>query len=399
MDEILEYMYNLERFGIKLGLEVISSLLEGLENPHLKFKVVHVAGTNGKGSVCGDLGSVLRARGLKVGLYTSPHLVRFNERVKINGVEISDVDLARLVSVVKRAVEEEGLQATFFEFTTAAAFLYFAEQEVDYVVVETGMGGRLDATNVVNSELVVITSIAKDHEKHLGSDLQLIAQEKAGVIKERSLVVCGKQEEGVLDVFRNICEEKAAELVLVGGLEELKIQMLGEYQQENANLAKKAAELLGISDVVIESGLWLAKIDGRLQVVHEKPLVLLDGAHNVAAMKRLREYVSGLLKRKVLVLGISEDKEIDEMVSLIVPLFKEVILTQGNYKPASLEVLEKECLKHCEKVWKFEKAVEAMKKAASLVTSDDLVLVTGSLYLVGDVLKYIPDFDKLFKGK
>ena len=198
-------MYSLERFGMKLGLDVITDLLQHLGNPHLQFKSIHVAGTNGKGSTCSFLASILQEAGYKTALYTSPHLVKFNERIKVNGNDISDQYLASLAKKIKKTAEQHKIELTFFEFTTALAFLYFARQKVDIVVVETGMGGRLDATNVLHPLLSVITNISFDHQKHLGDTLEKIAWEKAGIIKKDGIIVTAERNPAVLEVFREEC--------------------------------------------------------------------------------------------------------------------------------------------------------------------------------------------------
>ena len=295
MQETLDYLYGLERFGIKLGLEVVTELLELLGNPQDQLKSIHIAGTNGKGSTANFIYSVLKEAGYKVGLYTSPHLIKFNERIKINDVEISDNELVELTELIKK--KKKNLQPTFFEFTTALAFLYFAQQKCDYVVIETGMGGRLDATNVLNPLVSVITNVSLDHTKYLGEDKLQIAGEKAAIIKENGIVVTGEKDGNVLELFLKVCLEKNAELVILKEEEinksDLKITMLGKHQLRNAALAKKAIELsqIKITPNAMEQWLMKAKWPGRLQMVCDKPLVILDGAHNVVGMEKLKEFV------------------------------------------------------------------------------------------------------------
>ena len=315
--------------------------------------------------------------------------------------------------MIKKKAEDHQLQPTFFEFTTALTFLYFAQQKVDYAVVEVGLGGRLDATNVLNPLVSVITNISLDHTQYLGETKLEIAGEKAAIIKENSLVVTGEEDNQVLELFKEVCLEKSSQLVVLSkenDLEDsnLKIQMLGKHQLKNAALAKKVIGVSGIKvpSVAIRKGLEQAEWPGRLQVVHEQPLVVLDGAHNVEGMNKLKEFVSDLMgsrkfNKKILVLGMAKDKEIGKMLPLIIFFFDEFILTQGNFKPTELEVLEKEingCLAQKKTIFKINHPKKAMEKAAQLAKKEDLVLVTGSLYMVGDVLKYVPDFNKLFKG-
>ncbi|MFH1276576.1 MAG: folylpolyglutamate synthase/dihydrofolate synthase family protein [Candidatus Woesearchaeota archaeon] len=417
MQEILDYLYRLERFGIKLGLEETTKLLNLLENPQNKFKSIHIAGTNGKGSTSAFLASILQQAGYKVGLYTSPHLVKFNERIRINNQQISDRQLVQLTKQIKQITERNNLKPTFFEFTTSLAFKYFAEQKVDIAVIETGMGGRLDATNILNPLISVITNISFDHQKYLGDTLDKIAQEKAAIIKENSLVLTGENDLELLNIFKNEALTKNAEFFILNNnfklvdsnLEEqefsfygetYQIKLLGEHQIKNASLALETIFLLNKKEKVkvtleqIKSGLLNTTWAGRLQILQKEPLIILDGAHNVAGMQRLRNFVQKIpskFNQKVLILGIAEDKEISEMCSLICPLFENIILTQGNYKPASLDVLEKEVKKYNQNIFKFKNSQEAINKAISLTKKDDFMLICGSIYLVGDVLGNFSD--------
>ena len=377
MQETLDYLYGLTRFGMKLGLEVITKLLNELDNPQFKFKSIHLAGTNGKGSVAAYLNSILQEAGYKVGMYTSPHLVKFNERIKINNQEISDEELVKLTELIK----SKQSAATFFEFTTALAFLYFAEKKVDFVIAETGMGGRLDATNVLKPEISVITNISFDHQKHLGDSLEEIAYEKACIIKEISKVVLG--EDNFKEVFEKKCEENNSKL-FVAEEQEIKTPLLGEHQQENANTAVKVAKLLRIPNETIKLGIENTLWPGRLQYISKN--ILIDCAHNVAGIKKLREFVLKLANRKVLVLGMAEDKEIAEMVRLIAPLFEKVIITQGNYKPAATNVIAEEVRKYVNDIKEIINVKEAMEEANDSIKENELILVCGSIYLVGDVL-------------
>ncbi len=406
MQKVLDYLYGLERFGIKLGLDVVKELLTKLGNPQDKFKSVHIAGTNGKGSTACFLDSILRVSGKNVGLYTSPHLINFNERIRINGKKISDFDLARLTIKIKEVCEKNEIHATFFEFTTIIAFLYFAENNIDYAIIETGLGGRLDATNVLNPEISVITNIDIDHTKHLGETKEKIAVEKAGIIKKNSLVVTGEQDSSLLDIFRNACKEKESELYVLN--EELSfdlvtsdlmgqeffltgiiegnffIKMLGAHQVKNAALAILTANLLEIFKSYIQEGLSNAYWSGRLEIIKEEPLIIVDCAHNLAGIKELVNFVKRIDKKKILLLGTSEDKEISKMLELLIPLFDKVVLAQGNYKPASLDLLEKEVRKYCSEVYAYSDLKGAITK--SLELTEEMLVITGSIYLVGDVL-------------
>lgn len=435
MQPTLDYLYNLQRFGIKLGLEEITKLVQALDNPQNQFKSIHVAGTNGKGSTAAFIASILQQAGYKVGLYTSPHLIRFNERIRINGKEITDKELVKYTKKIQEKVEQHKIPATFFEFTTALAYLYFAQNKVDFAVIETGMGGRLDATNVIIPEISVITNISIDHTEHLGKTKLQIAAEKAAIIKEKGLVVTAENDTEIVDLFRDISEKKNARLFVLDDEVNYKpeksnlidnlylkeqpftvsgklngkftIKLLGKHQLKNASLAllviyllKEKGYLNNVNSDTLKLGLEKTTWSGRLEIISQKPLTIVDGAHNVEGMKCLREFIvqlpsfaqlskqKTLPKKKILILGIAKDKEIEKMIHLIVPLADEVILSQGNYKPADLDVLEKEVKKYNKNIKKFTEVEEAIKEAIISAKEDDIILITGSLYLVGDVLKH-----------
>ncbi|MBI2111932.1 bifunctional folylpolyglutamate synthase/dihydrofolate synthase [Candidatus Woesearchaeota archaeon] len=402
-------MYSLEHFGIKLGLETITKLLHLLNNPQNKVKCIHIAGTNGKGSTTAYISQILQEAGYTVGMYTSPHLVKFNERIRVNGQEISDKDIIKSIKKIKVVCEQNNLQPSFFECTTALAFLYFAEKKVDFAVIEVGMGGKLDATNVINPLMSIITNISFDHQKNLGSTLKKIAVEKAGIIKENGLVLTGDKNINIIKIFKKNSEKKNAKFFILNhdyttlksslkgvfftfNNNQYSLKLLGEHQVTNACLAIQGILLLHkrgeiqVSLSQIQKGLLKTRWVGRLQILKKKPLIIIDGAHNVAGMTVVKKFVENIAHRKVLVLAIAKDKDIPEMIKLIVPLFEQVILTQGNYKPASLDTLEKWISPHRIPITKIKNPVKAVEKALSLVKKEDLILITGSLYLVGDVL-------------
>ena len=402
-------MYRLEHFGMKLGLETITKLLHLLNNPQNKIKCIHIAGTNGKGSTTAYITQILQEGGYTVGMYTSPHLVKFNERIRVNGQEINDKDIIKLTKKIKEVCEKNDLNPSFFECATALAFLYFVEKKVDFAIIETGMGGRLDATNVIHPLMSIITNISFDHQKHLGSTLEKIAVEKGGIIKENGLVLTGDRNISIIKIFKKISEKKNAKFFTLNhnyrtiksnlrgvsftfNNNKYSIKLLGEHQVTNACLAIQGIFLLhqqgeiNLSLSQIRQGLLKTRWPVRLQILKKKPLVLLDGAHNVAGMRTLKKFVKNIENRKILVLAIAKDKEISEMVKLIVPLFERVILTQGNYKPASLDTLEKWIEPYGIPITKIKDPVKAVEKALSLVKKEDFILITGSLYMVGDVL-------------
>jgi dihydrofolate synthase/folylpolyglutamate synthase len=403
----LEYLYSLEKFGSKLELTRMRNLMEALEYPYRVFPSIHVGGTNGKGSVCAFLDSVLREAGYKVGLYTSPHLVNFNERIRVNGKEIGDEELKILVEEIRKKIEEEKLEGdnpedtknkiTFFEFTTAIAFLYFKKMGVDIAVIEVGMGGRLDATNVILPEVSVITNIDYDHMESLGDTKEKIAREKAGIIKFGVPLVTAEDDPKIMELLEGICRERSSSLYRVGVECGYPLGMMGIHQRKNAAVAGKVLELLSnglqITEEAKRRGFWNARWMGRLEQLGEKPRVLVDCAHNVAGIRVLIDYLRNLERRKVLVLGIAKDKQIPEMVSLIAPLFEKVVVTRGNFKPAEPEIIAAEARKYVPDVEVVPEVEKAIRMALSKAEKEDLILFAGSIYMVGDVLK----LRKMFK--
>ncbi len=418
MQDVLDYLYGLTRFGIKPGLEVTRSLLTVLGNPHQKFKSVHITGTNGKGSTTAFTASILQKAGYKVGMYTSPHLVRFNERININGVDISDAELVKFAALIKATAEAHGIQPTFFEFTTVLAFFYFAANNVDIAVIEVGLGGRLDATNVITPLVSVITNIDFDHMKHLGDTKEKIALEKAGIIKKNVPLVTAEKDENIIGIFRNKAERifvLKEDLYVIPGAKSIDFQsfavsgrvngvfttsLLGDHQIDNACTALLAAQVLRenglqITDKALHDGLIAAHWPGRLQVISKTPLLILDGAHNVAGMNRLKQFIQPLQKKKVLVLALAKDKDTKEIVKLIAPLFTTVIIAQGNFKPQDTAVLAAEARKYVHDVKELPDVEEALHTALSAVKDDELILVTGSLYMLGDALSVLEKSAKI----
>jgi dihydrofolate synthase/folylpolyglutamate synthase len=362
-----DYLGHLQHFGIKLGLENIATLLLALGDPQSRFPAVHVAGTNGKGSVSAILAGVLRAHGLRTGLYTSPHLARVEERIRVDGRCVSPRRFRELLARLKAAIDglmAEGRLAyhpTYFEVLTALAFLEFAERSVDVAVLEVGMGGRFDATNVVRPLVSVITTIAKDHEKHLGSTLEKIAFEKAGIIKPRIPVVCGVRGGAALREIRRVAREKGAPLTEVFGrgrtLETRRAgagfrffytgqngryafspALAGRHQGANAAVAIAATELLSrvwkpFDKAKVLGAIRETRWEGRLETVRRRPLVLLDGAHNVEGVEALAAHIRDVVRRPVvLVFAAMQDKDLRGMTRTLLPVASTVVLTRVPYK-------------------------------------------------------------------
>jgi dihydrofolate synthase/folylpolyglutamate synthase len=425
--DCLKYLDSLgqELHGLQWGLETITKVLARLGNPHLKYPSAIVAGTNGKGSTAAMLASILRQAGYRTGLYTSPHLVKVNERIRVNGTEISDDDFARAFTEVRQVVEgllEEkalGQLPSYFEFLTATGFRYFAQAGVDFVVLEVGMGGRLDATNVTQPRVAVITNVGVDHVEFLGSTLAAIGREKAGVIKPGTPVVCGCEQGEAAEVIRQRCAELGAELFETGnfgwlwGLQSLQghylfnlsldadsfaslsSPLLGKFQVKNAVAAVTAAWRLSrdgfqITRPAIVKGLQSTSWPGRLEKVLEHPLVLLDGAHNPAAARVLAEFIQEELggRRLRLVYGSMRDKAMGEISEILFPLAEEVYLTRPHLARAATpeEILTAARFRPKRLVIEPEPPV-AVARACQASSNEDAVMIIGSLFLVGAVKK------------
>lgn len=421
----IEYLLGLKKFGVRLGLENVTELLERLDNPHNEFKSAHVAGTNGKGSVCAYVSSILREAGYKVGLYTSPHLVRLNERIQINGEEISDDRMEELAERI-RAVSEEmasespDKQITFFEFLTAMAFSHFRDENIDFGVLEVGLGGRLDATNVVTPEVCAIAHLAIEHSEHLGGSLGQIAGEKAGIIKDGIPVVVSDNPvpKAVLDV----CEEKNASLTVVGkdiifsrteqepewqhirinDMHDVKIGLHGHHQVQNAATAFGIIEAMRekgfeIPHKAVSAGFSKAKWPGRFEVVMRNPLVVLDTAHNPDAATELRRSVDDVLEfdRGILVLGMLEDKDMEGFAAEIYPIVSTVICTTPqNPRALPAERATKIMKNFIRRVGPISSVAEAVDKALDMAREEDMVLVTGSNTTVGEAMQYLERVNK-----
>jgi dihydrofolate synthase/folylpolyglutamate synthase len=392
-------------------LERIKDFLAAIGDPQEALRCIHVAGTKGKGSTCAFISYILREAGFRVGLYTSPHLSDFRERIRIlerqntstsNPFEgmITKRGLTAIVDRLKPAIDKYNKISkygplSFFEVYTALAFVYFKEQQTDFVVLETGLGGRLDATNTVNALVSVITPISYEHTDKLGSTLAEIAGEKAGIIKgdqgirgsgDQAIVISAPQEEEARDVIRNRCKEAGATLCQPK-IRKLKIKLYGDHQQVNANVALAAVRALkiGISGATIRRGLQNTVWPGRCEIVSKYPLVVLDGAQNVASAKAIKEAVRKNFKYKklILILGISKDKDIKGICSELYDLADEVILTRADNPRATKPEDLRSHFKN-KKAYLTKSVLEAKRFADKFAMKKDLLLVTGSLFVVGE---------------
>lgn len=424
--ESLSWIHSIGRFGMNQGLQRIELLLHYLGDPHKKLKFLHIGGTNGKGSTAALAASVLEAAGYRVGLYTSPYLEQFTNRMAINGEDISRERLVVLVKRVKPLVEKVAAEfpyghPTEFEVVTAIAFTYFAEECPDIIVLEVGLGGRLDATNVVQPLATAITTISLEHTQVLGNTIEAIAREKAGIIKEGSAVVT-QVKGSALEVFKDTCRERNVPLFSLGkdfkgekvsgdlngqgfhyrGLRHdyfnLHISLLGDFQVNNAALALASLELLQekgflLPEDAIRRGLFHTRWPGRLEIMRRSPLVVIDGAHNLEAFQNLRQTLFNTFsyRRLILVLGILGDKAVEEILQEILPVADILVITTPNSpRAADPWMLEKTAAQMISgPVYVKENISDAIKLALSLAKAPDLVLIAGSLYVISDARQFL----------
>ncbi|MEM0360220.1 MAG: folylpolyglutamate synthase/dihydrofolate synthase family protein [Candidatus Diapherotrites archaeon] len=408
-----ELLASFDLHRVDLGLERIKAFLKEQGNPEKDLNYVHVTGTNGKGSTSAFIASALKEEGFKTGLYLSPHLKSFGERIQINGEQINEKELEKLVLEAGELKKKTGIDLSYFEFITAIAFKHFSEKKCDFVVLEVGMGGRLDATNVVVPKASVITPISIEHSRHLGDTIGKIAVEKAGIIKEGVPVVSAFQEKEALEVIEKKCKELNAWLSLASRdfshirrsssleLQEfdyisqenefkgLKIRLAGRHQFVNAAVATRVMEILKLSEKAIRKGLEKAFIPGRLQVIKTKPLVLIDVAHNPGAAKILKEALRELFpeQKALFVLGVSEDKDINGIVSELAFVAESFVCTQAKFRGMNAEKIRLSIL---ENGFTGEIKVEPEVKNAvlfALSKKKPLTVFTGSFFSVSEALQ------------
>lgn len=375
--------------GIRLGLDRIRTLLALLGDPQDNFKSIHIAGTNGKGSVAAMLSSILNKAGYKVGLYTSPHLMDYTERIRINEKDVSRQKFADAVERVKKAVDKlPKLDLTEFEVLTAAGFLLLSQEKVDIAIIEVGLGGRMDATNVITPILSIITNIDHDHMDVLGKSINMIAREKGGIIKPGVPVVFGGSR--AENILRGIAREKGSKFISSGAEKVKYAPFLGSHQVENTKTALAGVRVLRglgikISDKNLNEGLRKAYWPGRLQVVGKKPLMILDGAHNEAGARALRRYLSTLGKKVTFVIGMQANKDVKGFVNILKPIAERFIVVRSS-NPGALA--EGKMAGKVRGAGGKVSIVENLKGALAMSRRDgNPVCVTGSLYLVGDVLR------------
>ena len=405
----LKKLFSLHTFGIKLGLDNTIGFLNHLGNPQLELKTIHIAGSNGKGSTASFIASILQEFGFKVGLYTSPHFVKFNERVVINGKQIEDGYISSFITDNEKYIDDH--QLTFFEVTTAMAFQYFKEMKTDYCVIETGLGGRLDSTNVLNSLAVVITTISLEHTNVLGNNLEQIAAEKAAIIKNGSKVFTGFLKKEAMDVVEKKCKETISKIYplkdFVSEIDEQVIFFLeedkqleinpplkGRYQKFNAALASLTISKTfsfkdeqkykaGISNVSRNTGL-----QGRYEYYHKNPTIIFDSAHNPEGIESfLSEFAKEATsyKKRVLIFGAMRDKDIVDMLQLLSSYFDEILVTEIPYEraanPEDIKRLGEQLNIPSNIIREPVKFIEEFK----MRSKDECLVVLGSMYLLGEI--------------
>ncbi|OHE22452.1 MAG: hypothetical protein A2X92_03185 [Syntrophus sp. GWC2_56_31] len=410
--DTLAYLSSLNKMGIRFGLDPIRFLLERLHNPQNSYPAVLIAGTNGKGSVAAMTAAILVSGGFKTGLYTSPDLIGFRERIRINDRMISRVEATYCAEAVKEKTEED---ISYFEVLTAMALLHFHRQRVDIAVLEIGMGGRLDATNVVNPLLSVITNVSLEHREYLGNTLEKIAHEKGGIIKEGGTCLTAAMQGPVIETLKTLCRKRGATLYRLGkeirtrsqrdgtfsyhgigaSYERLVCPLVGRHQLTNAALALGAVELIGdkgfgVDERAVVEGLRQTHWEGRLELLQRNPMLLVDGAHNPAGAATLRRALKNdfSYRRLWLIFGVLGDKDYRAMVKRLFPLADTVILTRPDSDRAlPLDILLPTARAFHKNVEVIENPGDAMQQALSQAGEKDLVCIAGSLYLVGEIKK------------
>ena len=405
MNETLSFLYNLRNRGSSFGIDRMTRFVELLGNPQNDFPIIHVAGTNGKGSVCAMLDSIYRTNGYRVGLFSSPHLIELGERVRVDGKNITENEIQERVRQLKpiaQKMEDDGADGhpTFFEFMTAIAFLTFQKNRVDLAIIETGLGGRLDSTNVVTPKLSIITTISKDHCAILGDTLEEIATEKAGIIKREVPVLIGNLPTCAHEIVQKIAFQQDAPFYTISHLKEEKYpktNLVGSYQIRNAALAFQSTELLEqtfpIQSNLTGKGLNTVNIPGRWQVIDGSSTIILDACHNADGALCLKENLETLTQKPEIWIGVLGEDRAEDIMKVVIEFACSLKLFEVQQPRAcSIDYLRSLIPdSFCGEVIDFdlEKAKEELKNS----TSNKTILVTGSIYLIGDILSLLADQD------
>ncbi|PIQ98189.1 MAG: hypothetical protein COV67_00230 [Nitrospinae bacterium CG11_big_fil_rev_8_21_14_0_20_56_8] len=420
--ETLDYLYGLAQTGIKMGLDPTRRLLDRLGNPQLKIPTLHIGGTNGKGSTAAFAESILRTAGHRTGLYTSPHLLDYRERIQIGGIPIAPDSVVDLATRVREVAEALEISASFFEVGTAMAFLHFAEQGTGVNIIEVGLGGRLDATNLCRARVSIITSVSRDHTQYLGNELRKIAWEKASIIKEGGTVFAHLEDQGVIDEVEKYAREQSARLFRLGRdfqveikthhpggstfdftdsdherYEGLEIGLPGLFQASNAALGVAACRELArsgiaVSESDIRKGLASARWPGRMEIIGSQPTLILDCAHNPAGVKSLTDSVRKWFpqRRIHVIFGVMNDKPVDEMLPRIAEWAEQIVLVRVRQDRS----MDPETLRHRLagmniRVQVIENIGEALQTLIKMALPDDMICITGSIFTVAEAKKHI----------
>ncbi len=416
--QALQYLYNLSSMGWKLGLNKIRSLLEELKNPHEQYPTIHVAGTNGKGSTSAMLESILRSAGYKTGLFTSPHLVYIGERIKCNGKSISQEQLVYYIERLQPLIKK--YKCTFFEAVTAIAFCYFADQQVDIAVIEVGLGGRLDATNVITPLISIITNIEIDHTKQLGQNRKSIAIEKAGIIKPNTICITNSSSKSVNSIFSQICQNRHVEhiradqllkfnnvqlresvtsldLAINGSIfPQLKLSLVGEHQIQNAASAVATITVLNSKFLPIKieniyNGLLDVQWPGRLQTISVHPKVVIDVAHNPNGISCVKKSIRAIFKydRLIVLFGVCKDKNYPAMIKMLAPIADLFIATKTTtHRAVPPTAIANIVHKYTDHIHECKNSIEGLHYARRYAKKNDLILCIGSHYLVSDIIAF-----------
>lgn len=418
--EAIGYIHSLEKFGIKPGMERIRALCNALGNPQDKLKIIHVAGTNGKGSTSTMISNILRKSGYNTGLFISPYVSDFRERIQYNGNMIEKKELAECIENVKEIIDnlsENGIQPTEFEALTATAFLYFKKKNCDYVVLEVGLGGRLDSTNVINAPYVsVLTSISFDHTAILGDTIEEIAAEKCGIIKFGAETVAYPfQDEKAMEIIGKTCETKCNSLripdvsSLKVGEEKIdgtdveykgicyKLPLAGEHMVYNSITAIEAVKSLGrfnvdITDDAIKLGIESSVMPARTELIKKKPVIILDGGHNEGCANALADYIRKHIngKRIVMLSSMMADKDYESYLRIVLPFAETFIATKADVPRAlASDELMKTASAYCGNCYDIAEPTKAVKAALNILQPDDALVICGSFYLAGEIREYL----------
>lgn len=395
--ETLSFLEALQPKAFRMELGPVTEAAHLLGNPQEAFPVIHISGTNGKGSTAAFLSSIFETSGYRVGLYTSPHLVDVRERIRVNGEAIDEETFAGLTARLRAALPDERM-LSYFEFLTLAAAMHFRDVDVNAAIFETGLGGRLDATNIVHPKVAIITPISFDHTRHLGSTLKDIAEEKCGIITRGSPTVVAYQPPEVMEVVRRYCDDVGSPLCLATPDEiRTPLGLAGEHQRQNAACAVEAAQLLegaGLKVARVDEALAAATWPGRLETIHQSPRVVLDAAHNVAGAEALASYIRSEFPRErvVLMLGAMADKDIGGMVRALAPLVREVLCVRADTpRAASPKDLAALVRSSGTTVEVLDAIPAALDDRLARLAKEDALVVAGSLHVIGEAKAYFSE--------